>query len=387
MRVSAHLNRPHTLLVACFATAALWLLPATAQAASVAVSGGKLTYTAAPGEANRVTVAPWGLSLRITDTGSGGAGALTLTSGIGCWRLSAISAACSGNVSGLSASLGDGDDTFDGKLARVDTGVSGGSGDDTLSTGYGADTIEGGAGADALSGRAGNDTFTARDGEADTLICGDGEDGGEADLADGVAGDCEAVLPPQVAPGPGAQPDPGTDPNPDPGNGPGPGTDPDPDPGKDPGTDPGTDPGSDPSGKPNAVPPTIPAQTVLVSASGVALVRIVCPADSGGCRGTVALVLPPATNARRGKIAAAGVPRGNSLALGKTRFKAKAGTSPLVRVRLSKRGRQRILRGRRSRARIVVTTRSADGKSVVSTQDVPISLRRQPRARHRKAKG
>lgn len=376
MRVSRHLSRRRTLIAACCATAALWLLPAGAHAASVAVTGGKLTYTAAPGEANRVTVAPWGLSLRITDTGAKGAGALTLSSGIGCWRLSASSAACSGSASGLSVSLDDGDDSFDGKRVGVDVGISGGSGDDTLSTGSGADTLDGGAGADALGGGAGSDTFAARDGEADTLTCGDGEDAGDADLADAVAGDCEAVLPPEVAPDAGTAPDPGTDPDPDPGS----------DPGIDPVTDPSPAPDSGPAGKPNAVPPAIPAQNVSVSASGVALVRIVCPADSGGCRGTVALVLPLGTNARRGKIAAAGAQRGKSIPLGHTRFKAKAGTSPLVGVRLSKRGRQRILRGRRGRARIVVTTRSADGKAVVSTQDVAISMRRQPPARHRKAR-
>jgi hypothetical protein len=351
----------------CFATAALWLVPAAANAASVEVTGGKLTYTAAPGEANRVTVAPWGRYLRIIDTGANGAAAATLTSGSGCWRLSASSAACAGNA--LSASLGDGNDTFDGKLVQVATDVSGGSGDDALSTGSGADTLDGGPGADVLSGGAGNDTFIADDGETDALTCGDGQDGGDADLADSVAGDCEAVLLPQVAPDPGTVPDPGTDP------------------GAGPGTHPSTDPGAGPSGKSNAVPPTIPAQTVSVSASGVALVRIVCPVDSGGCRGTVALELPLATKARHGKIAAAGVGRGKSIALGQTKFRAKAGTSPIVRVRLSKRGRQRILRGHPRRARIVVTTRSAGGKSVVTTQDVTISMRRQARARHGRAGG
>jgi hypothetical protein len=62
--------------------------------------------------------------------------------------------------------------------------------------------------------------------------------------------------------------------------------------------------------------------------------------------------------------------------IGKAKFSAKAGTSPVVPVRLSKRGRQRIVRGRRSKARITVTTRSATGGSVVTTQEVTIRPRR-----------
>jgi hypothetical protein len=350
MRVSVHPSRPRTLLAACLAAAALGLLPATARGASVAVIEGKVAYAAEPGEANRVTVAPWGSGLRLTDAGTKGADPVALTPGTGCWKLSASSALCTVHVPGLSASLGDGNDTFGGKLAVLGTEVSGGSGDDTLATGSGADTLDGGPGTDVLDGGAGDDTFAARDDEADALTCGDGADGGAADLADSVAGDCEAVLPPQAAP--------------------------------DPGPDPIADPGTPPSPMPNSQPPRIPAQTVSVSASGVALVRIVCPADSGGCRGTVALELAPATKARHAKVVAAGAAAGKATRLGQTKFTAKAGTSPVIRVRLSKRGRQRILRGIRRRARIVVTTKSADGKSVVATQEVTLA-RRQP---HKKAR-
>jgi hypothetical protein len=124
----------------------------------------------------------------------------------------------------------------------------------------------------------------------------------------------------------------------------------------------------------NAVPPTIPPQTVGLSASGVATVRIVCPADSGGCAGTVSIELPAAATGKHGKIAI-GARKQPSTSIGRARFTAKAGTAPLIPVRLSKRGRQRILRGGRSRARITVTTRTADGKTTVSSQDVTIRPR------------
>jgi hypothetical protein len=156
-------------------------------------------------------------------------------------------------------------------------------------------------------------------------------------------------------------------------------------------TDPGTtdpattEPGADPATatnppaarRANAVPPSIPPQTVGVSASGVARVRIVCPQDSGGCSGTVVIELPSAAAARSANPsrATAAARRRALVRVGRARFTAKAGSSPTVPVVLSKRGRQRILRGGRSRARVTVTARSANGKSVVTTQDVTIRPR------------
>jgi hypothetical protein len=235
--------------------------------------------------------------------------------------------------------------------------ANGGSGDDLLRTGGGADTLNGGDGSDTLSGGAGDDNFQARDGAADTLACGAGNDSGIADAADTLAADCEAVLPPPPPVDPGTT-DPGST---DPGT-----------------TDPGTtDPGTTaPSTTANSVPASIPAQTVGVSASGVASVQIVCPADSGGCSGSVVIDIPQAASTKRHrkpKVAAKAAAHPHALLqIGKAKFSAKAGTSPVVPVRLSKRGRQRILRSHRSKARITVTSRSAAGRTVVTTQEVTI---------------
>jgi hypothetical protein len=379
MRLSVQPNRLRALLAAGAAVTAFGLAPGAADASTVSAAAGQVTYEGGRSESNHVTIAPWGLSLKVTDTGTKARGkSLSLNVGAGCWRLSATSAACSNGTSGVAFEGGDGDDFLDATLLTSPLTASGGAGDDTI---------------------------LARNGAASTLTCGAGSDGGSADSEDSVAADCEAVALPEPTVDPGTT-DPGTT---DPGT-----TDPgttDPgttDPGTtDPGTtDPGTtDPGTtDPgAGEPdpddpgpgdpddpapatgNAVPPSIPAQTVGVSASGVASVLVACPADSGGCSGTVAIELPqPAKKNRRAKTSRT-ARRGAALTLGRTRFKARAGTTKTVRVHLSKRGRRRILRGRRGRrARIVVTTRSADGKATVISQDV--TLRPRPRASGRKAR-
>lgn len=364
---------------------AMALAPVTASAASVSEGSGSLSYAAAVGETNNVTIAPWGLALRVSDSGTKAGSPVALTVGTGCWKLSSNSAACAVPTNGIQFEGNDGADRLDASaLMKTAVNAGGGAGDDVLITGGGADTLSGGDGADTLSGGAGDDSFQARDGVNDTIACGGGTDSGIADAGDAIAADCESVLPPAPTVDPGPAPDPGasdpgpTDPGPsdpvDPGN---PTTDPS-DPSAPPAAGP-KHPGNHPSA--NAVPPTIPPQTVGVSASGVASVRIVCPADSGGCSGAVVIDLPQAAGGKRrvkliAGAAAATTRNPATLRIGKAKFNAKAGTSPTVPVRLSKRGRQRILRGRRGRARITVTTRSATGGSVVTTQEVTIRPRR-----------
>jgi hypothetical protein len=95
----------------------------------------------------------------------------------------------------------------------------------------------------------------------------------------------------------------------------------------------------------------------------------------------VTITLPASSSRRHAKVAAA--KKSASVKVGSARFKAAAGSTKSVPVRLSKRGRQRILRGRSRRARITVTTRSAAGTTVVTTQDV--TLRPRNKAKRRKA--
>src|SRR5438128_2402814 len=85
-------------------------------------------------------------------------------------------------------------------------------------------------------------------------------------------------------------------------------------------------------GEANNVPPTIPPQTVGISASGVATVRVVCPAASGGCRGVVTITLPSTSSRRHAKLATAA--KSAAVKIGSAKFKAAAGRSKSVPVRL-----------------------------------------------------
>jgi Ca2+-binding RTX toxin-like protein len=243
--------------------------------------------------------------------------------------------------------------------------VTGGAGGDTITGDLGPNKLDGGPGMDLLEGGPGDDTLTARDGAVDQLVCGGGTDGGTADDSDTIATDCEAVaLPPPPSDPPATDP-PATDP---------------------PAGDPPTDPAQRTEPPRNSQPPRIPSQTASVTRNGVALVKLVCPADSGGCSGTVALELIEAAPAPgRGKIAVSA--RRRRVSIGRSRFKAKAGKTTTVRVRLSKRGRQRILRGRKKtrRVRLSTTTRTADGKVEVTSRTISVRAeRRQPRRPGRK---
>ncbi|WP_028062248.1 calcium-binding protein [Solirubrobacter soli] len=86
--------------------------------------------------------------------------------------------------------------------------VIGGTKDDTLigsatanvlTGGPGNDHLAGAGGSDTLDGGGGDDTIDAADGNADAVLCGDGDDTVHADATDAVAGDCEHVDRPAVA--------------------------------------------------------------------------------------------------------------------------------------------------------------------------------------------
>ncbi len=100
----------------------------------------------------------------------------------------------------ITIDLAEGSDTFDGSLYSAKYSISGGDGNDTLTTGNGADTISGGAGndlingnsgADSLDGGAGDDNLSGQAGD-DSLTGGLGNDtlnggGGTDTLVEAVA--------------------------------------------------------------------------------------------------------------------------------------------------------------------------------------------------------
>lgn len=191
--------------------------PAVADAAegSVGVSAGTLTFQATPGAANAVTIR----KLLLSPATSGAFFAVGPVASVyelatGCFE-EAGSVRCgdyrqpggatpSGGVRGFRAILGDGDDSFlltaqapltsAGAPARV----SGGTGNDRITTADGADVIVGGPGINTVRGGGGNDRLEMRNGARDALIdCGAGIDTAVVDLKDPRPIACETVLRPR----------------------------------------------------------------------------------------------------------------------------------------------------------------------------------------------
>src|SRR5947208_2559930 len=100
MRVSVNPGRLRALLAAGCLLVVLACAPA-AHAATVSEANGKLSYVAATGEANHVTIAAWGFYLKVTETGTKNGFPISPTVGYGCWRLSSSSTSCSRAVTAV----------------------------------------------------------------------------------------------------------------------------------------------------------------------------------------------------------------------------------------------------------------------------------------------
>jgi hypothetical protein len=171
-------------LVAGGLTAVAFALPSPAGAALVVhddVDSADVTFTAAPGEANRVVVSEEPGGFRFVDTGS----VLTTRT---CTLVNVHEVFCPGIAETLIVEVGDGDDTVDvsaAPIALVDGGVdddvlvaanaSGGEGNDVLRGGGPGGRLRGGPGDDTILGGPGNDIL-AIDGGNDRLDGGRGND-------------------------------------------------------------------------------------------------------------------------------------------------------------------------------------------------------------------
>ena len=180
-------------LALLFGLAGALALPAAAHAATAAVEGGTLVYTAADGLRNNVSFDQTGAAaVRITRTTSAG-DEDPITAGTGC-----VGGPDTVNCSGVSAVSGEGrdrDDTLDaGGLNGGGTGLT--TIPATLTGSDGDDTIDGGAAADTLNGGNGNDNFLGNGG-SDTLNGGPDDDflspGPGNDVARGDEGDDQFV--------------------------------------------------------------------------------------------------------------------------------------------------------------------------------------------------
>ena len=155
-----------------------------AMAGTASVAGGTLTYAAAQGEANTLTVTQTGPdSFEVTDTTA------AVTAGAGC-TASLSGATCNGPITAILADLFDLNDVADVN-ASVASELLGRTGIDQLTGGDGPDTINGGVGADTID--------TVGPGR-DTVLC-DADDTVSADPDDSISGGC-LPGPPTITSGP-----------------------------------------------------------------------------------------------------------------------------------------------------------------------------------------
>ena len=156
--------------LALLSLALLLVAVPAAHAGTVAASGSTVTYRAAAGEANRVTVTAGRGSVTVRDAGA------PVT---GCTPVTANEARCDGAFRRASLSLGDGADRA--RVSGIAASITGGAGADRLTGGADADTLTGAAGNDVLSGGAGDDLLLGDAGN-DRLLGGAGRDELDGDL-------------------------------------------------------------------------------------------------------------------------------------------------------------------------------------------------------------
>ena len=139
--------------------------PAAAQAASVSAVRATLTYEAAPGEANRVTILRTPSGFRIFDLGA------PVAVGVGCDSIGPNAAECAARaIRRVVVSAGDGDDVVT-TAVTIETQVMGGPGNDRLEGGEWEDELAGGDGDDVLLGGENGDLLDGGPG-ADRMLGG-----------------------------------------------------------------------------------------------------------------------------------------------------------------------------------------------------------------------
>jgi hypothetical protein len=321
------------------------LVPATASASTLSVSGGVAQYNAAPADANHLTMSFVQGYYVFYDSGVSS----IAVSGSTCHAYSAQIAYCpSGAFTSITARLGNGGSYAHSYLTVTPV---------TMYAGNGGDTLIGGAEPDTLVTGAGRDKIT----------CGDGVDHVQADPTYTVATDCEQVEGGAAT----ATPDIGTG-------------------------------APDTSGTSNDVAPVPPIATplpipaaapvphvltapVTVTSSNSLPLKVACPAGTpGGCQGTVTLALD--TGAPAHKAVAA---RRRKIVLRSRRFKIPAGKTATVAVPLDRRTVKFLRargRTRRFKATVTVATRTEAG-TFTSTRTVQVrAARRRPTPKHSKGK-
>ncbi|HWM10313.1 MAG TPA: calcium-binding protein [Solirubrobacteraceae bacterium] len=165
---------------ALLAATLLAAAPAAAQAATASAVGGALTYTAAEGEANDLSVTLSAGTYTLSD-------AVAITASGTCAPTGTPSEVTCTGVSSITIDVRDRDDDVEVGPGTAAVILTGGAGDDELIGGDGNDALNGGTDADRLSGGSGTDTLNGDWGD-DSLTGGPGADtfngGAGTDVAD-----------------------------------------------------------------------------------------------------------------------------------------------------------------------------------------------------------
>ena len=163
------LNR--TVSPAAIALLLVAVVPGAAQGASVSESATTITYLAATGEINDVTVSVSGTDYVVRDAGA----TLVDGDGAGGCAVIGIRAVCPAvGIAEVAVNTRDGNDRATLSTPTDDL-LNGGDGSDLLRPGPGADTLRGQEGKDTLIGGDHNDVLDGGS-EADVLAGGDGND-------------------------------------------------------------------------------------------------------------------------------------------------------------------------------------------------------------------
>ena len=334
----------HTFAAGVVAAAAL-LLPAHAGATTTWKTGDTIAV-ASGSESSSVKLSRQGSDIVVADASG------TVTAGSGCSKSNGRNAKCpAADVDRVVAVLGGGADTLDATSATLSVSAWGGEGDDTL---------------------------LMRNGFTDYVSCGDGDDSGAADAGDSLADDCEGALTrpigatPVAAPAPEPQPEIDDVPEAEP-------------------TQDGEPVGDNAPATTGSAPITInTGGTVALTPQGVLAVPVTCTADEGACAGTIEIVEEAGALKARTSVQAARRRKPQKKApatvLGRARFSVRAGAAKRVQVRLSRRGRQRVIKKkkRKTRAKIVVSMRAPDGTVTTTEKKVSIAAPRERRTSARR---
>lgn len=128
------------------------IAPPAAGSARLKLDGSTLSYRAAAGQTNNLSITTGGSTFTVSDSGA------NIAAGTGCTQVTATSATCPATgIQRIDVRAGDNADTVN-VSAAVTASIYGEAGNDTLIGGSADDSINGGTGADSIDGGGGADT-------------------------------------------------------------------------------------------------------------------------------------------------------------------------------------------------------------------------------------